>query len=448
MNSINGNNNSDNNSRNSCGNSSGSNSVGNSGSNSNKKINSNNKVITFGCRLNACESEIINNFIQELGLDNFTIINTCAVTAEAERKLRQTIRKLHNENNEIKIILTGCAAELNPNFYIKMDGVIGIISNTIKLAKAEYEKYSKQNPSEKSYQKDNRANKAYKKVRGFLQIQNGCDQCCTYCIVRTTRGSNISFNEEEIAEQARILLKKGYKDIVLTGVNISAYGRDKIPQKNLAHIINYLLKNVPEIKRLGLSSLDPADIDADLIKIIANEERLLPHIHESIQSGDNLILKRMHRRHSREQIIELNKNIIEVRPDVIFGADIICGFPTENEEMFQNTKNLMKEAHITLLHAFPFSKRPETPAAMMPQVKKEIAKERVRELKILAQEILQRKLQEYVGKNVNVLAEDEKNAKTNSFLKVRSNEKMIAGQEYTFYCEQIGNGYLIGKPVR
>lgn len=402
------------------------------------------KVITFGCRLNACESEIIEDFVQELGLNDFTIINTCSVTSEAERKLRQTIRKLYKENNDIKIILTGCAAELNSDFYIKMDGIVGIISNKAKLTKSEYEKYSGKNPFKPKYRNE----KANKKVRGFLQIQNGCDQYCTYCVVRTTRGPNVSFDEEEIAEQARELLKKGYKDIVLTGVNISAYGRDRNPQKNLAYIINYLLKNVPEIKRLGLSSLDPADIDPDLIKIIANEERLLPHIHESIQSGDNLILKRMRRRHSREQIIELNEKILEVRHDMIFGADIICGFPTENEEMFQNTKNLMREAHITLLHAFPFSRRPGTFASKMPPIKKEIAKQRVRKLKIISQEILQNKLQEYIGRDVNVLAEDEKNAKTNSFLKVKSIEKMAAGQEYLFRCQQIGNGCLIGKPIK
>ncbi|MBR1734262.1 MAG: radical SAM protein [Alphaproteobacteria bacterium] len=198
-----------------------------------------NNIITFGCRLNTCESEIIENFIQELGLTDFTIINTCAVTAEAERKLRQTIRKLYNENNGIKIILTGCAAELNPNFYINMDGVVGIISNKIKLSKTEYEKYGKKNQSEE-YKK-----KKHKKIRGFLQIQNGCDQKCTYCIVRTTRGENISFSEDEIVTQAKLLLKKGYKDIVLTGVNISAYGRDRTPKQNLAYIINHLLKKVP-----------------------------------------------------------------------------------------------------------------------------------------------------------------------------------------------------------
>ncbi len=233
----------------------------------------------------------------------------------------------------------------------------------------------------------------------------------------------------------------------MTGVNISAYGRDMNPRKNLAYIVNYILKNVSEIKRLGLSSLDPADIDNDLIKIIGNEERLLPHIHESIQSGDDLILKRMMRRHSHEQVVETNTKILETRPEVIFGADIICGFPTETEEMFQNTKKLMKDAHITLLHAFPFSKRPGTPAAQMPGVDRKIARERVRELKTLAQEMLYNKLHEYIGKNVNILAEDSKNAKTNSFLKVISTEKIETGKEYLFRCEKIENDHLVGRPI-
>lgn len=403
-------------------------------------------VITFGCRLNACESEIIEDFVKELGLDDFTVINTCAVTAEAERKLRQTIRRLYSENNEVKIILTGCAAELNPNFYISMDGVVGIISNNIKLSKDEYEKYSRINNDSKQQIISEKSK--IKKIRGFLQIQNGCDQKCTYCVVRITRGANVSFDEDDIVEQAKNLIKKGYKDIVLTGVNISAYGRDMTPRKNLAYIVNYILRHAPEVKRLGLSSLDPADIDDDLIKIIGNEERLLPHIHESIQSGDNLILKRMMRRHSREQVIEKNAKILDVRNEVVFGADIICGFPTETDEMFMNTKKLLKEAQITLLHAFPFSKRPGTPAAQMPGVDRKVAHERVRELKTLAQEILHNKLQEYIGKKVTILAEASKHAKTNSFLKVVSTEKIETGKEYLFQCERAENDYLMGRPIR
>lgn len=403
-------------------------------------------VITFGCRLNACESEIIDGFVKELGLSRYTIINTCAVTSEAERQLRQTIRRLFKEDNSVNIILTGCAAKLHPDLYMAMDGVVGIISNDRKLLKSEYEKYICNEKRHNNPEKSEFAEKKLpKKVRGFLQIQNGCDQKCTYCVVRITRGPNISYSEDDIITQAKKLLERGYRDIILTGVNISAYGRDMNPRRNLAYIIDHLLKNVPELRRLGLSSLDPADIDMDLIDLIVNEERLLPHVHESIQSGDNLILKRMMRRHSREQVIETNSRILSKRPDVVFGADIICGFPTETEMMFENTKRLMVEAHISLLHAFPFSKRPGTPAALMPAVDKSVAKRRVHELKSVCDHLLEAKMREYIGREVIVLAEEPHSAKTNSFLKVKTIEKMEIGCEYRVKCEKIDGDWLVGS---
>lgn len=405
----------------------------------------NKKIITFGCRLNACESDTIQSFADELNLKDFIIINTCAVTAEAERKLRQAIRKIFNENPEAKIILTGCASELNPDLYISMDGVVGIISNKLKLSKEEYLKYSQQKTP--IFQVDNSGNDANKKIRGFLQIQNGCDHKCTYCIVRTTRGLNVSSDEQEIVSQAKNLLNRGYREIVLTGVNISSYGSDLVPRRNLAYIVQYILHNVPEMKRLRLSSLDPADIDDDLINIIANEERVLPHIHESIQSGDDLILKRMMRRHSRKQVIEINQKILQRRPDVIFGADVIVGFPTETDEMFLNTKRFLCEANLSLLHIFPFSRRPGTAASLMPNVDKKIIMNRAKELKTLAKEILFSKLSQYIGKNLVILAENEKNAKTDSFLKVKSKSKLTPGKEYLFNCESLDGEYIVGTPI-
>lgn len=422
-------------------------------------------IITFGCRLNACESEAIETFLNEISeefsVDNqveIALINTCAVTAEAERKLRQTIRRLFSENNRVKIILTGCAAQLHPESYLSMDGVVGIIPNESKLQKDAYRKLvaaiapvkiDRNNiTATPSSAAKNSQPKRLQKVRGFLQIQNGCDQKCTYCVIRFTRGPNVSFNEDEIVQQARALLDKGYKEIILTGVNLSAYGRDMNPRKNLAYITNYILKQVPEIKRLGFSSLDPADIDDELIDLICNEERILPHIHESIQSGDDMILKRMMRRHSRQQVIETNAKILEKRPEVIFGADIICGFPTETDEMFENTKALIHEASIILLHAFPYSKRPGTPAARMPGVDRSKARERVRELKKMAKEILEEKLRKFVGKRIKVLAENGHNAKTNSFLKVitkNSEKEMIAEEEYWIVCEGISGEALVGN---
>lgn len=395
------------------------------------------QVINFGCRLNACESEAISQFVDELGIVDYTIINTCAVTAEAERQLRQEIRKLYKQNPDIKLILTGCAAELNPDLYLGMDGVVGIISNKVKLSKEEYLKYGSR---EKSVAQSNN-----QKVRGFVQIQNGCDHRCTYCVVRLTRGPSVSFDKDEIIFQAREALKQGHKELVLTGVNISSYGQDLSPQTNISFIIRYLLKNVPELTRLRLSSLDPADINDEFIELIAGEERLMPHIHESIQSGDNMILKRMGRRHNREQVIETNLKILEKRSEVIFGADIIAGFPTETDDMFENTRKLLTEGNLSLLHVFPYSKRPGTPAALMPQVLKKTATARAKILREEASEILNHRLQAIVGQKVHILAETSEIAKTDSFLPVKSLSELEAGKEYWINCVKIENNTIMGE---
>lgn len=392
------------------------------------------EIITFGCRLNACESDTIREFADELGIVDYTIINTCAVTSEAERKLRQTIRRLYEQDHNIKIILTGCAAELHAEDYIKMDGVVAVIPNDKKLLKSEYEKYG----SDVSF-----PYKPIDKVRGFLQIQNGCDQKCTYCVVRLTRGPNVSFSEDEIISNAQHLLEKGYKEIVLTGVNVSSYGSDN--GKTLASLIRHILQEIPELSRLRLSSLDPADITDELIDVIGSEQRLMPHIHESIQSGDNMILKRMLRRHTREQVIKINQKIHNARPDVIIGADVIVGFPTETDEMFQNTKRFLKEANITLLHVFPYSKRPGTPAALMPQVLNRKKLERDAELLELRNILLTRKLQDYVGQTIEILAETESLGKTNNYLPIKSVIPMIPGKIYNFQCNSVENNMLLGK---
>lgn len=395
------------------------------------------RVINFGCRLNACESEAISQFVDELGVIDYTIINTCAVTAEAERQLRQEIRKLYKQNPDIKLVLTGCAAELNPDLYLGMDGVVGIISNKVKLSKEEYLKYGSFERSETQCDSQ--------RVRGFVQIQNGCDHRCTYCVVRLTRGPSVSFDKDEIVFQAREALNQGHKELVLTGVNISSYGQDLFPQTNISFIIRYLLKNVPELKRLRLSSLDPADINDEFIELIAGEERLMPHIHESIQSGDNMILKRMGRRHSREQVIETNLKILEKRSEVIFGADIIAGFPTETDDMFENTRNLLTEGNLSLLHVFPYSKRPGTPAALMPQVLKKTATARAKILRECASEILNCKLQALVGRKVHILAETSEIAKTDSFLPVKSLSELEAGKEYWINCMRIDDNTIMGE---
>lgn len=393
-------------------------------------------VINFGCRLNACESDTITRFAEELGVVDYTIINTCAVTAEAERQLRQEIRKLYKQNPDVKLVLTGCAAELHPDLYLSMDGVVGIISNKTKLSKNEYLKYGSHKKLEKG--------RDIQRIRGFVQIQNGCDHRCTYCVVRLTRGPSISFDKDEIVFQAKEALKQGYKEIVLTGVNISSYGQDLSPKTNIAFIVRYLLKNIQELKRLRLSSLDPADIDSELIELISGEERLMPHIHESIQSGDNMILKRMGRRHNREYIIETNLKILQKRSDVIFGADIIAGFPTESDEMFENTRRLLKEGNLSLLHVFPYSKRPGTPAALMPQVLKKIAANRAKILREESLKILNEKLQKFVGQKIRILAETSETAKTDSFLSVKSLSELEVGREYLINCLRVEDNTIIG----
>ncbi|MBE6447499.1 MAG: tRNA (N(6)-L-threonylcarbamoyladenosine(37)-C(2))-methylthiotransferase MtaB [Alphaproteobacteria bacterium] len=396
------------------------------------------EIITFGCRLNACESDFIEEFASQLGISqDYVIINTCAVTAEAERQLRQKIRQLYRQNPEVKIILTGCASELNPDLYIQMDGVIGIISNGKKLSKVEYEIYGSDLIEQR--------NLLNKKVRGFLQIQNGCDNNCTYCVVRLTRGYAKSFAADDIIQQARYLIKKGYREIVLTGVNISSYGKDFGLDSSFSSLIKKLLKEISELKRLRLSSLDPADIDDELITLFANEERLMPHVHESIQSGDNMILKRMRRKHSREHVIDINLKLLSKRSDIVFGADMIAGFPTETDEMFENSRKLLIDANISLLHAFPYSKRPGTPAALMPQISKKISLERARILRKTSATLLHLSMQKYIGKCTKILAETEFVAKTDSFLPVVSSNPMIPGQEYNFKCKNIENDTLKGE---
>jgi threonylcarbamoyladenosine tRNA methylthiotransferase MtaB len=380
--------------------------------------------------------------VRELGLADFVVINTCAVTAEAERKLCQTIRKLRRENPNVGIILTGCASELRPGRYLHMDGVAGIISNKTKLSKSEYLKYAGDSGVEIV-----NSTPGCQKVRGFLQVQNGCDQKCTYCIVRLTRGDNVSFPEDEVLSQAKSLLNKGYRDIILTGVNISSYGRDQNSKHNLAHLIRYLLKNLPSLTRLGLSSLDPADIGNDLVELIQSEEKLLPHIHESIQSGDDMILKRMMRRHTRHQVIELNERILNIRPDVIFGADLIVGFPTESDEMFDRTKLLVVGAQLSLLHIFPFSPRRGTPAFSMPKVDSGIIKQRAQQLGELAVHILGKKLSEQIGRDLIILAEDQFSGKTNSFLPIKSLNKLVVGREYLFHCDFVDGKIIVGHPI-
>jgi len=346
------------------------------------------KVITFGCRINSYESEIFKEKLQHI--DNLIIVNTCAVTGEAERQCRQTIRKLRKENPNAKIIVTGCAAQVFASKFAEMPEVDLILGNIEKTA---IEKYLNQPTNQKvmvgnimSYNKyDTHVITGFEgRQRAFVQIQQGCDHRCTYCIIPYARGNNRSVPTNDIIQQIRILLNNGFAEICLTGVDICSYRYQDI---NFSKLIEIIMEQIPELPALQFGSLDPAAIDEHFISLVAKYSNITPHFHLSVQSGDNMILKRMGRRHSRENVILLCQNIRKIRPETTFGADFICGFPTETDEQFNNTVKLVHEAGINKLHVFPYSERSGTPASKMPQVPVNIRRERAKILRMQGENI-------------------------------------------------------------
>ena len=347
------------------------------------------EVITFGCRLNAYESEAIRARATEAGLSDAVIVNTCAVTQEAVRQSRQAIRKAHRANPASRIIVTGCAAQTEPETYAAMPEVDAVLGNREKLEAASYADFGV-GGSERIRVNDIMSVRETAaqfvdsfegRTRAFLQVQNGCDHRCTFCIIPYGRGPSRSVPMGAVVAEARRLVEAGFPEIVLTGVDLTAYGADLPGTPNLGQLVRKLLKHIPELARLRLSSIDSVEADAELWRAIAEEERLMPHFHLSVQAGDDLILKRMKRRHSRRDTIAFCGRVRALRPDCAFGADLIAGFPTETEVMFENTLNLIDEADLTTLHVFPFSIRSRTPAARMPQVAKSVIKERAARLR-------------------------------------------------------------------
>lgn len=382
------------------------------------------QVVTFGCRLNAYESEVIRENAQKAGLQNAIVFNTCAVTAEAERQARQAIRKYRRDNPFSKIIVTGCGAQINPDSFSQMPEVDQVLGNMEKLE----EKYFKpEGEHARVIVNDIMSVRETAehliasfdgRSRAFIQVQNGCNHRCTFCTIPYGRGNSRSVPFGVIVDQARILLDKGFKEIVLTGVDITAYGEDLPGKPTLGQIVKRLLAQIPELPRLRLSSLDSVEVDADILHVFENEARLMPHFHLSLQAGDDMILKRMKRRHLRQDAIDICQKIRILRPDVVFGADIIAGFPTETEEMFENTLRIVEECDVTFLHVFPYSPRHGTPAARMPQVKKSLIKERAARLREAGQHQLCKKLSHFVGRDVTVLLETETQGHSEHFLKV------------------------------
>lgn len=399
---------------------------------------SSNRVVTFGCRLNTYESAVIQELSEKAGFKGAIFINTCAVTKEAERQAKQNIRKIRRENPDAPIVVTGCAAQINPDMFAQMPEVTHVIGNQEKMTLEAYTKLLE--PAGESvlvndiFSIKETASHLVSgfegKQRAFIQIQNGCNHRCTFCIIPYGRGNSRSVPLGDIADQVRHLLENGFHEIVLTGVDITDYGLDLPGTPTLGQTVKRLLALVPELKRLRLSSLDPAEIDEDLWTLIANEPRVMPHLHISLQAGDDLILKRMKRRHLRHHIISFCKRTREYRPDVSLGADIIAGFPTETEEHFLNTYNLVEECDLTFLHVFPFSPRPGTPAARMPQVHPEIAKERAARLRQHGEANYVKFLDRFIGQTVSYLVENQEDGyflgKTDHFLPIRCSGSAFA----------------------
>ena len=413
----------------------------------------NQNIITFGCRLNSFDSQIIREKANSEKLNNIFFINTCAVTKEAENQAKKKIRKIKRENPEAKIIVTGCSAQINPTDYKKMKEVDLILGNEEKFKFKKYLNLLNNNSPEivvndimSVKETANHFIKGFdKKARAFVQIQTGCDHRCTFCIIPFGRGNSRSVPIAKIYNQIKILLENGFKEIVLTGVDLTSYGNDLYGEPKLGKLIKEIFKKIKNLERLRLSSLDAIEIDKDLIDIISHEERLMPHLHLSIQSGDNIILKRMKRRHSREDVINLCNNLKQFRNNIAFGADIIAGFPTETNEMFLNSKKILSECDLTYLHIFPYSNRPNTPASKMPQISNEIIKERAKLLRTEGDKILQKFLKKQVNKKHKILFESETEGHSENFVPIKTLTKNKTGEIAMVEGKKVINGKLISQ---
>ena len=375
------------------------------------------EIVTFGCRLNTYESEVMRGNAIANGMTNAVIINSCAVTKEAERQARQAVRRARREHPDATIIVTGCAAQTNPAQFEKMPEVDKILGNMEKLARDAFSLEGSErvqvNDIMSAEETAGHLIEGFDgRARAFLQIQNGCNHRCTFCIIPYGRGNSRSVPLGAIVDQARSLARNGYKEFVLTGVDITAYGEDLPGQPTLGQMCRRLLAAVPEIERLRLSSLDPVEVDDDLWRLVESEPRLMPHLHISLQAGDDMILKRMKRRHLRGDVYAFVDKARRLRPDIVFGADIIAGFPTETDEMAANSIRLVEECDIAYMHVFPYSARPGTPAAKMPQVPGDIRKIRAAALRDAGERNLRRFLETLIGSEQSVLVENETTGRT------------------------------------
>lgn len=394
-------------------------------------------IVTFGCRLNAFEAEVIRGKAEAAGLSDTIVINSCAVTNEAVAQARQSIRKLKRERPEARIVVTGCAAQTQAAMFADMAEVDRVVGNDDKMrgeAWREARDAFDIGAGEKIAVSDIMSVKgmaphlvdgyASGLPRVFVQVQNGCDHRCTFCIIPFGRGNSRSVPMGAVVDQVRTLAERGHAEIVLTGVDLTSYGTDLPGAPKLGMLTKQILRHVPELKRLRVSSIDSIEADDDLLDAIAEDARLMPHLHLSLQSGDDMILKRMKRRHSRNDAIAFCEQVRRLRPDVVFGADIIAGFPTETEEMFSRSLDLVEECGLTFLHVFPYSPRPGTPAARMPQVAGPEIKARAKRLRAAGEAALRQRLQAEIGATREVLIESAEQGRTEHYLPVA-----IAGEQ-------------------
>jgi threonylcarbamoyladenosine tRNA methylthiotransferase MtaB len=405
------------------------------------------QVITLGCRLNTFESEVMRELGRDAGLDDAIIINTCAVTQEAERQARQTIRRAARDNPGARIIVTGCAAQLNPKAFADMDEVDRVLGNEEKLDPA---RLAGDGPAVQVADimtvretAPHLISGMEGRTRAFVQIQQGCDYRCTYCIIPFARGPNRSVAAEAVIGQVRELVETGHKEVVLTGVDICSYGADG--SGTLSGLVGRLLADVTDLERLRLSTLDPAAIDDDLLRLFADEPRLMPHLHLSLQAMDDMILKRMKRRHSRDDVFALMDRARKARPDAVFGADLIAGFPTETDAMFENTLAAVAELDLAHLHVFPFSPRPGTPAADMPGVPRSTAKARAARLRATGDEALKRFLAGRAGTRAQVLVENNRQGLSQHYALVKLDFDAEPGAIVEARITAAGDGFLLAS---
>lgn len=414
------------------------------------------KFVTLGCRLNTYETEAMRELAKNENIENIAVVNTCAVTAEAVRKSKQEIRKIHRENPTTKIIVTGCAAQVEPETFAKMSEVSNVFGNIEKMKTSTWKELSKElnfiGKTERIQVDDIMSAKETAghlidgfgtRSRAYVQVQNGCDHRCTFCIIPYGRGNSRSVAAGIIIEQIKRLVGNGFKEIVLTGVDLTSWGSDLPSKPKLGDLVLKILKLVPDLARLRISSIDSIEVDENLMEAIANEARLMPHFHLSLQSGDNMILKRMKRRHLRDDAILFCETVRKIRPEITFGADIIAGFPTETDEMFENSMQLVNECDLTWLHIFPYSPRQGTPASRMPQVNGIKIKERAKLLRSLGATQVSKYLNSQIGKYHNILMESESMGRTEQFAEVDFQNPQQPGEITFAKIEKLNNNRLM-----